>query len=199
MGKENSDFYKDFKERLSRSKPLTSQDFVQPVYQLQEPLIAPVINQEIPQETPIETPEVKGNGHKEAEALEVTMPDVNVDEHAKEIEATRKEMMEAEKDKNIPGNRYLFNRDPKHKLETAIISLMQLHNFVAAKIQTAVLKPEWDSMNDMVADMYVEGMLEGSIAVDGVARTQFVALTQFKNDERAQAAHGSLFGTGPNG
>jgi hypothetical protein len=76
---------------------------------------------------------------------------------------------------------------------------MQLHNFVVAKIQTTVLKTEWMSKENMVADLYVENMLEGSIAVDGKAREQFVALTQFKNDERAQAAHGSLFGTGPNG
>ena len=167
--KEN--YYNDFKEQMKQSKPISRQDFIQqPVHQAvpqnPSPIVTPVINQEVPQETPVETPEVKGNGHKEVEALESTIPDdEKTNEHAQEIADTRRDMMEAEKTKNIPGNGYMFNREKKH----------------------------------LVEDMYLDTVLEGSIAVEGKARVDFVALTQFKNDERAQAAHGSLFGTGPNG
>jgi hypothetical protein len=175
--KEN--YYNEFKNRLKQSHP-------------QEPVEQPV-------EQPVLEPEseVKGNGHKDVAEVVDTV-DEKTKDLANEIENTRREMLESEKNKNIPGNGYLFNRDPRHKLETSIINMLQLHNYVVAKIQTTVLKPDWNSSNNMVADMYVENMLEGSIAVDGKAREQFVALTQFKNDERAQAAHGSLFGTGPN-
>ncbi len=192
--KEN--YYSKFKEQLRQSMPPVNQ----PIPQQETPPLTvkgeePVIEQPISEGQP----EIKDNGHKEIEALDSTIPGENLKEHAKEIEDTRRDMMESEKNKNIPGNGYLFNREPKHKLETSIINMLQLHNYVVAKIQTTVLKPDWDSANNMVADMYVENMLEGSIAVEGEARKQFVALTQFKNDERAQAAHGSLFGTGPNG
>lgn len=198
--KEN--YYNDFKNKLNQC--------AQPVYRQEpQPVIAPVTPQEATVgEQPVAgaqpeiqpEAEVKGNGHKDVDEIVDTVPD---DEKAKalakDIEETRRDMLESEKTKNIPGNGYLFNRDPRHKLETSIINMLQLHNYVVAKIQTTVLKPDWNSADNMVADMYVENMLEGSIAVDGKAREQFVALTQFKNDERAQAAHGSLFGTGPNG
>jgi hypothetical protein len=188
--KEN--YYNDFKNQLKQNAPVYREMPEPPpmVAEVEQPVEAQ------PEVQPVS--DIKGNGHKDVAEVVDTMPDEPKD-LAKEIADTRHDMLEAEKTKNIPGNGYLFNRDPRHKLETSIINMLQLHNYVVAKIQTTVLKPDWDSSTNMVADMYVENMLEGSIAVDGKAREQFVALTQFKNDERAQAAHGSLFGTGPNG
>jgi hypothetical protein len=150
--------------------------------------------------------EVKHNGHKDPsqiiETVEVAKPDAEADKlkaeaFAKEQKETRDRMARADKEKNIPGNGYMFNRDREHLLETAIINQMQLHMMTVSKIQTTVLNPNWDSENNMVADMYVDLMLEGSIAVDGESRKQFVGLTQFKNEEKMQGARGALFDSGP--
>jgi hypothetical protein len=144
--------------------------------------------------------EIKGNGHKNVADVEATIPE---DEKAKDLarqqEDTRREMMEAEKNKAIPGNGYLFNRERRHKLESAIINAMQLHNYALGKIQVKIVDPDWDSRKDPILDVYIDYMLEGSIAVDGEARKQFVSLAKFQNEERAQGTHGSLFANGPNG
>jgi len=138
-----------------------------------------------------------GNEHQEPEDVEaepsMAMTDAQSAEMARQQEDSRRRMELKEVERAIPGNRYLFNREKEHLLETAIINPMQLHNFACARIQTKVLSPDWDSEHDMVADMYVDTMLEGSIAIEGEARKQFVSLTQFKNEERMQAARGGLF------
>jgi len=201
----NADYYKEFKARLKHSKPISNadaplkQECAQVVW-AEIPRQPPENPVESPTETPVEEAEVKHNGHKDSAEIIDTIPD---DEKTKalaqDIENTRREMLESEKTKNIPGNGYIFNREKKHLLETANISQLQLHNIAVGRIQTQVLKEGWNSLENMVEDMYLDTILEGSIAVDGKARVDFVALTQFKRDENAQAAHGSLFGTGPNG
>jgi hypothetical protein len=207
MKKADSDFYNDFQNRLKQSKPLSKQDFPQqatyqeiPIQVAEQPIgEAPHAAQ--PEAQPEIQPEVeiKGNGHKDPVDLEETVDVEKAKELARQQEDTRREMLESEKTKAIPGNGYMFNREKKHLLESANINDLQLHNIAVGRIQTAVLKEGWNSLVDMVEDMYLDTVLEGSIAVGGKARVDFVALTQFKNDERSQAAHGSLFAPGPNG
>jgi hypothetical protein len=202
MGKNDS--YNDFKAKLANTKckPPT------PEQTIEEGVFTEAPDQTVPPapETHAPEQEVKHNGHKDAsqiiDTVEVAKPDAEAektkaDAFLKEQKETRDRMAKAEKEKNIPGNGYMFNRDREHLLETAIINQMQLHMMAVSKIQTMVLNPEWDSANHMVSDMYVDFMLEGSIAVDGESRKQFVGLTQFKNEEKMQGARGGLFDSGP--
>ena len=198
-------YYEDFKRNL---KPGTVAPPVEEA-QFKE------INEEPKVEVKAEaTDGVSGNGHKpnnghkveeEPEEFETADPstamtDAQSAEMARQQEDSRRRMELKEVERAIPGNRYLFNRDKEHLLETSVINPMQLHNFACARIQTKILSPDWDSDNDMVADMYVNLMLEGSIAIDGESRKQFVSLTQFKNEENARAARGGLFDVaGPGG
>jgi hypothetical protein len=195
MAKQNE--YEKFKSKIKPNPPLE---------------LAPVevgefkeVNEETKQpEADVSGNGHKGNGHKQEEAMpeepedveaepSMAMTDAQAAEMARQQEDSRRRMELKEVERSIPGNRYLFNREKEHLLETAIINPLQLHNFACARIQTKILSPDWDSENEMVADMYVDTMLEGSIAIDGEARKQFVSLTQFKNEERMQAARGGLF------
>ena len=194
-------YYEDFKRNL---KPST---VTPPVMEGQFEEI-----KEDPKVEP-EVSSVSGNGHNghnghktepeepdDVEMADPSMTDAQSTEMARQQEDSRRRMELKEVERSIPGNRYLFNRDKEHLLETSVINPMQLHNFACARIQTKILSADWDSDNDMVADMYVNLMLEGSIAIDGESRKQFVSLTQFKNEENARAARGGLFDVaGPGG
>jgi hypothetical protein len=199
--------YNDFKRLLAESAASIPKEEVVVEAQFEE------VKEEPKAEPKAQSDEgVSGNGHKpnghvqeETEEVEATDPstamtDAQSAEMTRQQEDSRRRMELKEVERAIPGNRYLFNRDPEHMLETAIINPLQLHAYVSARIQTAVLKEDWDGQQNMVADMYVQGMLEGSIAIDGEARKQFVSLTQFKNEENMRASRGGLFdATGPGG
>jgi hypothetical protein len=214
--KMKTESYDEFKAKLGATKcipPVKEQAIEDGVF-TETPQVSTEQGSTPHAEAPKEAPkseaqgEVKHNGHKDPsqiiETVEVAKPDADAEKlraeaFAKEQKETRDRMVKAEKEKNIPGNGYMFNRDREHLLETAIINQLQLHMMTVSKIQTMVLNPDWDSANHMVADMYVDLMLEGSIAVDGESRKQFVGLTQFKNEEKMQAARGGLFDSGPTG
>jgi len=155
---------------------------------------------EIVDEEPKSQDEMKGNGHKpptDIPGTVVAFGGGDRDAMLRDQEETRRRMAESEKEKLIPGNRYIFNREQKHLLETARISEFQLHNFVVARIQNKILQKDWDMLAEPVGLMYVDGMLEGSIAVNGKSRDEFLAMHQFKSQEQAQAQRGGLFDNGP--
>ncbi len=207
MGKKYDDIYNSFRRDLEQTKGQS----VAPESTVQEPIIEqprveqvegvpiPQPQREAPKEVPI-VDEVQGNGHKEGiptQAVEVVTSDDKLRERQRDQEETRRRMEDKVKTDQIPGNGYLFNREPQHKLETANINELQLHSFVCTKIQAKVTKEDWDMFIDSVKDMYVDWMLEGSIAIGGMAREQFKAIMQFKHEEAANAAKGGLFDSGP--
>ena len=205
MGKKYDDIYSSFKRDLDQTKgqsiiqPSATEEPVveQPRVEQVEGVPIPQPGREVPKETPVE---VKGNGHKDeipVAAVEVVMSADKIAERQREQDETRRRMEEKVKTDQIPGNGYLFNREKQHKLETASINELQLHSFVCTKIQAAVIKEDWDMYSDSVKDMYVDWMLEGSIAVGGMAREQFKAIMQFKHEESANAGKGGLFDSGP--
>lgn len=207
MGKKDESIYKSFKQNLDQTKgqsiaqPSATQEPVveQPRVEQVEGVPIPQPEREAPKDIPV-VDEVKGNGHKDNSAIQATVvvkPDDKLVERQREQEETRRRMEDKVKTDQIPGNGYLFNREKQHKLETANINELQLHSVVCSKIQDTVMKEEWNPYADSVKGMYVDLMLEGSIAVGGLAREQFKAIMQFKHEESANAAKGGLFDSGP--
>lgn len=205
MGKKDEAIYNSFKQNLEQTKGQSvARESVAQEPVIEQPRVeqvegVPIPQPEIPKEIPVDV-EVKGNGHKEGmptQAVEVVKPDDKLQERQREQEETRRRMEDKVKTDQIPGNGYLFNREKQHKLETANINELQLHSIVCSKIQDTVMQEEWNPYANSVKGMYVDWMLEGSIAVGGLAREQFKAIMQFKHEEAANAAKGGLFDSGP--